>query len=77
VSEEHDLDTLEWDEPDSSNVQRISWRADTLYVEFKGGSVYRYHGVPEDEYETLKSAVSAGRYLRARIQPRYDALRIL
>lgn len=49
----------------SSNVNSIGYDKDssTLDVEFKGGAVYRYSGVPEDVYIGLRNAPSKGSYL--------------
>lgn len=75
VSEDHDLDALDWKKVESSNVQEAAWNNDTLYVKFRSGT-YRYHGVPEGEFDRLLEAGSAGRFVRSEIVPRYDALRV-
>jgi hypothetical protein len=51
-------------------------RTRTLEVEFAGGGVYRYLGVPPREYETLLRAESLGAYVNRRIKPRYRCLRV-
>ena len=49
----------------SSNVQAVGYDAEnqTVYVQFLNGSVYAYKGVPEHEFENLKTAPSVGSYL--------------
>ena len=42
-----------------------------LEVEFQGGRVYRYFGVPRRRYQELLEADSAGRFLNTRIKGFY------
>ena len=42
-----------------------------LEVEFHGGRVYRYFGVPLRRYQELLAAESAGRFLNTRIKGFY------
>jgi hypothetical protein len=42
-----------------------------LEVEFHGGRVYRYFGVPRERYRELLTAESAGRFLNTRIKGVY------
>lgn len=42
-----------------------------LEVEFHGGRVYRYFGVPRRRYQELLEADSAGRFLNTRIKGFY------
>jgi len=42
-----------------------------LEVEFQGGRVYRYFGVPRRRYQELLAADSAGRFLNTRIKGFY------
>jgi KTSC domain len=44
----------------------------TLEVEFQGGRVYRYFGVPPARYRALLQAESAGRFLNTRIKGVYE-----
>jgi hypothetical protein len=50
---------------------------ETLEIEFISGKIYRYHGVPDHEYETLIIAMSKGRYFQQKIdgQYRFDRVR--
>lgn len=58
----------------SSNLLSIGYDAETntLEVEFKGGTIYQYFDVPEDEYESLMNAPSHGVYFSANIRDNYD-----
>ena len=49
----------------SSNIAAVGYDADneTVYVQFLNGSTYAYKGVPEHEFESLRSAQSVGSYL--------------
>lgn len=45
--------------------------SETLEIEFKSGSIYRYFNVPPFEHERLMSADSHGVYFNANIKDRY------
>lgn len=49
----------------SSSVAAIGYDPDaqTVYIQFLNGSTYAYKGVPEHEYENLRTAPSIGSYL--------------
>lgn len=49
----------------SSNVAAVGYDADSqmVYVQFLNGSTYAYKGVPEHEFENLRTAPSVGSYL--------------
>ena len=58
----------------SSNLKSVGYdRANRiLEIEFQNGRVYRYHGVPPEEYEELLRAPSLGRYFISNIRDEYD-----
>ncbi len=62
----------------SSNLASIGYDPlrHILEVEFLGGSVYEYYGVPEQVYRGLMSAVSHGSYFSAYIRNNYQCSRI-
>jgi len=62
----------------SSNIRAIDYDASTstLTVEFHGGRVYQYSGVPESVYRGLMSAASHGSYFSDYIKDRYSTARI-
>jgi len=49
----------------SSNIAAVGYDAEnqTVYVQFLNGSTYAYKGVPEHEFENLRTASSVGSYL--------------
>ncbi len=63
---------------ESSAIESVGYdaRSRTLEVEFVGGDVYRYLGVPPREHETLLRAESHGAYVNRSIKPRYRCVRV-
>ena len=55
---------MEREPVDSSNLLSVGYddASETLEVEFKGGNVYQYYGVPQLEHVALRSAQSVGSY---------------
>ncbi|MBL8802499.1 MAG: KTSC domain-containing protein [Planctomycetes bacterium] len=49
----------------SSNIAAVGYDAanQAVYVQFLNGSTYAYKGVPEHEFENLRTASSVGSYL--------------
>lgn len=49
----------------SSNIAAVGYDAasQSVYVQFINGSTYAYKGVPEHEFENLRTASSIGSYL--------------
>lgn len=49
----------------SSNIAAVGYDAEnqTVYVQYLKGSTYAYKGVPEHEFENLRTAPSVGSYL--------------
>ena len=62
----------------SSNIRSVGYDVVTaiLEVEFHGGGVYQYHGVPESVYLGLMQAASHGSYLHQHIRNRYRYMRV-
>lgn len=58
----------------SSNLVSVGYdvNSETMEIEFKNGSIYRYSNVPLFEYERLMSADSHGIYFNANIRDRYS-----
>jgi hypothetical protein len=57
---------IDWtDTPDSANVARVFYHADTktIGVQFCSGGLYSYLGASEEIYENLVHAPSVGGYL--------------
>jgi len=49
----------------STNIAAVGYDAESqiVYVQFLNGSTYAYKGVPEHEFENLRTAPSVGSYL--------------
>ena len=49
----------------SSNIAAVGYDAESqsVYIQFLNGSTYVYKGVPEHEFENLRTAPSVGSYL--------------
>lgn len=62
----------------SSNIVSVGYDTGALVleVEFKGGAVYQYSGVPEWQYAALIHAASVGGYLSNSIKPSYPYRRV-
>ena len=58
----------------SSQIKGLEYDADeqTLYVQYKNGSVYTYHGVDADKANGFASADSAGKYLNAYVKGQHE-----
>ena len=62
----------------SSNIRSVGYDpgSTTLEVEFHGGGVYKYSGVPETVYQAFMRAASKGSYFHAHIRDRYPVRRV-
>jgi KTSC domain len=63
---------------ESSAVESVGYDAvrRTLEIEYAGGGVYRYLGVPLRAYALLLRADSIGAYVNRRIKPYYRCVRV-
>jgi KTSC domain len=68
-------DGLSWEPLDSSHVEAMAYKADSaeLFVQFKGGSVYRYPA-SQEEADGLRNADSPGRYVHFMLKQKGDRL---
>ena len=62
----------------SSSIASIGYEsvAQTLEVEFLGGRVYQYYGVPEPLFGEMMQAPSAGRFFHVYIRNGYPYSRV-
>lgn len=62
----------------SSNIAAIGYSVEdqTVYVQFLNGSTYAYKGVPEHEFENLRTAPSVGAYLNRNYKNVYPYERV-
>ena len=60
----------------SSNILSIGYDSEeeTLEVEFMGGKIYQYFGVPEEVKDELLSASSIGSYFYYNVRTDYEYL---
>ena len=58
----------------SSNILEVGYEVSdqTLFVRFKGDSLYAYSDVPEDIYQGLLAAESVGKYLNQNVKGTYS-----
>lgn len=84
VDQRHRVDATDWAETGvwvrvkSSNVQSISYQKsfEYLYVEFRGGSVYRYDNVPLRVAKNMFRAGSMGKYVWRKLRDQYPYQKI-
>lgn len=59
------MSVQEWQQVSSSNIEAVKYDPEnqTAFVRFLSGSTYAYKGVPEHEFENLRTAPSVGSYL--------------
>lgn len=56
----------------SRAIAAIGWEDGTLGVRFHGNStIYTYHGMPEEVFESFLNALSKGEYYHLHIEGRY------
>lgn len=62
----------------SSNVAAVGFdeTSQIVYVQFLNGSTYAYKGVPEHEFENLRTASSVGSYLNRNFKNVYPYERV-
>lgn len=62
----------------SSNIAAVGYDAESqsVYVKFLNGSIYTYKGVPEHEFENLRTASSIGSYLNRNYKNVYPYERV-
>jgi hypothetical protein len=69
--------TIKWKPVDSTNVETVGWdRHKGMYVIFKGGTCYLYHGVSRQQVVAAANAKSVGQYLNSKIKPNFEVTRI-
>lgn len=70
--------TMERQIVSSSNLAAVGYDpvTQTLEVEFHGGRIYQYYGVPERMFEEIKQAPSAGRFFNTYIRNGYPYSRV-
>lgn len=67
-----------WFSRSSSNIEQVQYvkKYNSLEVEFKSGSRYKYSNVPEDVYESMITAKSMGSYFYWNIRSKYKFIQV-
>lgn len=62
----------------SSNILSVGYDSDTrtLEIEFKGGGIYQYYGVPQNVYSSFLNAPSLGKYFHDFIKEVYSTVQV-
>lgn len=55
----------------SSNVESVSFRDGVLEVKFKGGGLYSFHGVTEEQHRAFMAAESKGTHFAKHIRGKF------
>ena len=73
-----DVKNIEVVPVESSNANAMGYNAKRklLYVEFRGGTLYRYSGVPKLIFDGLKETESFGRYLNQHVKGTYSFVKV-
>lgn len=59
----------------SSNIKKIGWKEEKLYVEYSSG-IYEYDDVPKEVFESFKLAKSKGTFMNEYIKNNYSYRRV-
>lgn len=66
------MKATEMTEVKSSNIAKVGWAAEKLFVLFRGGNaIYEYDGVPEKVHQDLLSADSVGQFFSRNVRGKY------
>lgn len=62
----------------STSIAAVGYDAENgvVYVQFLDGQTYAYKGVPQHEYESLRSAASVGSYFNRHFRSAYPYERV-
>jgi len=62
----------------SSNIESVGYdeQNQEVYINFLNGSIYKYKGVPPNEFENLRTASSVGSYLNRNYKNIYPYERV-
>ena len=70
--------TIRFKTVNSSMLRRVRYDPKNRFLDvvFRTGEIYRYQGVPPDEYNGLMNVESHGKYMQMHIIDRYEVLRL-
>lgn len=60
----------------SSNIAAVGHDGDHLYVQFHGGSTWKYHNVPADQHAEMIKASSVGKFFGKHVKPNFKAEKV-
>lgn len=66
--------TLPWEQAETG--MHVAWVEHDLYVDFEGGSKWKFINVPRHFYTDMLNAANSRRYFRAHIMGRFDPIRL-
>lgn len=72
-----ELPAIELEQSKAIARLRYDTSSNTLVVEFRNGTVYRYFGVSRDDYTKLATSASPGARFNAVIQPYHEYERVV
>lgn len=65
--------TITWRDVESSNVLRVGWGRNGMFVKFRSGRTYYYRGVSRQRAVAMAYAPSVGHYLNTKIKPHFTS----
>lgn len=71
------MDKIEMKAVESSNIESVGYDAQTLFVKFKDGNMYRYQDVPAGTYRDLMDSESIGGHFHAHIKGQYKSEKVV
>lgn len=60
----------------SSNIAKLAWSAETLYIKFHKSGWYAYAGAAEADYMALRDAESVGSHFHANIKKAFTGVKL-
>lgn len=60
----------------SSNINRVGYLDNTLFIAFNHGGIYSYADVPNHLYQSLLDAESVGKFFHQFIKGHFDYLKL-
>lgn len=67
---------VEYNKVESSNIEKIGYLNEDLYVGFKSGALYKYKNVPKEKFDEFLKAESKGRYMNEFKKNNYEYERV-
>lgn len=68
---------VDYRQVESTNIDKVGYLNEDLYVKFKTGATYRYKNVPKNIYEDFLAAESKGRFMNELKKNKYEYERVV